>query len=318
MSEIKYCYFYRTTNLINNKYYFGVHKTSNLNDGYLGSGLRLQYAIKKYGYDNFKNEILKFFDTYQEALDYEMEIVNEQLLLDPMCYNLACGGGRLTEGPHLRHKESGEIHHPKNYEEYKKMYDSGLYDSLMKGRIVVKDKNGKIFSVLATDERYLNGELLYHTLGTVVVKDKNNNFFRVDCNDPRYLSGELTCTWKGRHCSEDTKKKIKLKLLSQNHQKGETNSQYGTMFIHNLELAKNKRIKKEDLNIWINLGWIKGAKFTTRNNRKQENHPRWGTCWIYNDIEQRSIQVKKEELQRWIDTGWKKGRRIKFLNGSVA
>lgn len=49
---------YRTTNIINNKEYTGVHSTNNLEDGYLGSGRKFKAALKKYGKDNFKRTIL--------------------------------------------------------------------------------------------------------------------------------------------------------------------------------------------------------------------------------------------------------------------
>jgi group I intron endonuclease len=48
---------YVTTNLINNKKYIG--KDSNNNPEYLGSGTLLREAIKKYGKENFKKEILE-------------------------------------------------------------------------------------------------------------------------------------------------------------------------------------------------------------------------------------------------------------------
>ena len=50
-------YIYKTTNLINGKIYVG--KSLYLPDGYLGSGLRLSGAIKKYGKNNFRREILE-------------------------------------------------------------------------------------------------------------------------------------------------------------------------------------------------------------------------------------------------------------------
>jgi len=48
---------YKTTNLINNKFYIG--KDSKNNEEYLGSGILLTKAIKKYGKCNFKKEIIE-------------------------------------------------------------------------------------------------------------------------------------------------------------------------------------------------------------------------------------------------------------------
>lgn len=89
---MKYHYFYKITNLINNHFYYGVHNTNNLDDGYMGSGFRLKQAYKKYGVKNFNKEILKYFDTAEEAFEYEHEIVNEELIKNPECYNIQIGG----------------------------------------------------------------------------------------------------------------------------------------------------------------------------------------------------------------------------------
>ena len=53
---------YKITNTINNRYYIGVHKTTNPNDSYYGSGLVIKEAIKKYGKENFIKEILFTFE----------------------------------------------------------------------------------------------------------------------------------------------------------------------------------------------------------------------------------------------------------------
>ena len=83
---------YKTTNLINNKYYIGKHKQSSLEfDGYLGSGSALKKAVKKYGSENFKRETLKVFNTEEESYQYEALLV-EKHLSNSMCYNLAPGG----------------------------------------------------------------------------------------------------------------------------------------------------------------------------------------------------------------------------------
>lgn len=65
----KYLFIYKTTNLINGKIYIGRHETNNLEDGYIGFGIYSQLnatldvlfhrAVRKYGYENFKCEVLE-------------------------------------------------------------------------------------------------------------------------------------------------------------------------------------------------------------------------------------------------------------------
>lgn len=84
---------YKITNLINQKYYYGVHDGSDTQN-YEGSGLLLKQAYEKYGKENFIKEILLWFDTEDEAYEYEEIIVNEKMINknNPMCYNLCVGG----------------------------------------------------------------------------------------------------------------------------------------------------------------------------------------------------------------------------------
>ena len=49
---------YRITNMINGKKYIGKHSTTDVYDGYFGSGVAIKQAINKYGIDNFKKEII--------------------------------------------------------------------------------------------------------------------------------------------------------------------------------------------------------------------------------------------------------------------
>ena len=88
----KYNFVYKTTCQITDKYYIGIHSTNNLDDGYLGSGIQLSNSIVKHGKGNHRREILLFTDTRELLVDKEREIVNEQLLRDPLCMNLMKGG----------------------------------------------------------------------------------------------------------------------------------------------------------------------------------------------------------------------------------
>lgn len=94
MKEIKkkYYFLYKTTNLVNNKIYIGIHGTNNLDDGYLGSGYILRKAIKKYGRKNFKREILINADSYESLAKIEREIVNEDFVKKRNTYNRELGG----------------------------------------------------------------------------------------------------------------------------------------------------------------------------------------------------------------------------------
>lgn len=83
---------YRTTNLINNKAYIGIHITENPYDDYLGSGKLLHKAIKKYGKVNFKKEILFMFDNIEDMRLCEKSLVNVDYILRNDTYNIGIGG----------------------------------------------------------------------------------------------------------------------------------------------------------------------------------------------------------------------------------
>ncbi len=82
---------YRTTNLVNGKFYIGVHKTEDPHDKYLGSGKYLKNAVAKYGNENFKKEILFTYLDATAAFEKEEELV-EAFRNDSLCMNLRQGG----------------------------------------------------------------------------------------------------------------------------------------------------------------------------------------------------------------------------------
>lgn len=185
MIEKQYNYFYKITNLINDKFYYGIHSTNNLDDKYMGSGSAIRKAISKYGADNFKKEIIKYFDTFQEACDYEKEIVNKELLKNPDCYNLVEGGYYLSDEIIAKKKEAfNRINHQskENNSNYNKKWikknneciavdkgdlDEYLNDGWKLGRIVDSSKTkalNKIPSAWICNEsgetKHINIELL--------------------------------------------------------------------------------------------------------------------------------------------------------------
>lgn len=97
---------YKTTNLVNGKYYWGVHNSTNENDGYLGSGKALNNAIKKYGKENFVRKTMVTYETSEAAYFEEKLIVNQEMINDSMCYNIKVGG----DGGWDHIKNAGELH----------------------------------------------------------------------------------------------------------------------------------------------------------------------------------------------------------------
>lgn len=93
---------YKTTNLVNNKYYIGKHQTSNIHDDYLGSGIALKSAIKKYGRSLFSKEILFVFDNIVDMNAKEIELVNEEVVSSKLTYNRGVGG---EGGAHFKNKK---------------------------------------------------------------------------------------------------------------------------------------------------------------------------------------------------------------------
>lgn len=85
-------YMYQIKNKVNGKIYIGVHKTANVNDGYMGSGKVIRAAIAKHGLENFEKSILETFESSEEMFRREKEIVNEDFLSRDDVYNLRRGG----------------------------------------------------------------------------------------------------------------------------------------------------------------------------------------------------------------------------------
>lgn len=89
----KFGYIYKTTNLINNKIYIGQHKRNYFDERYKGSGKEIMKALKKYGRENFKVEIIEWCYNLQDLNDAENTYVDYyKKLYGRQCYNIAEGG----------------------------------------------------------------------------------------------------------------------------------------------------------------------------------------------------------------------------------
>ncbi len=202
-------YVYETINLVNNKKYIGV-KISNRNyDNYLGSGVLLKRAIKKYGEHNFEKRILKVFSDEQEARDYEREVINEVGAVDSdEYYNLVDGGygGGVKNHPvsdetkdkiRLSHKLSG--HGPSKKMLLRKnkpflQYDlNGVYIKTFISKKSAKDEVGNIRYVKDGDIIYAKGYLWKFKDGEIENTIINyEDYKREFIKDASMKSGKLT------------------------------------------------------------------------------------------------------------------------------
>ena len=220
MSSNNIYFVYQTTNQINGKVYVGVHKTTNINDGYIGSGINLQRAIKKYGIENFTREILCFTETYSEAFEIEELIVDHNFVNSPNTYNMKLGG------------HGGFDHITLTHTELKNRASNGGCKSV-------------IHKMGAHNQKYDTQRSLWIAKSLATQKTKGLGLYNPETQTKGF---EASLSAESR-----TKRINTLKLIK--HQQGEKNSQYGTMWIHNPITADNKKIPKDTL---IPEGYIKG------------------------------------------------------------
>ncbi len=201
-----YYIIYKITNKMNGKIYIGSHKTKNLNDGYMGSGKYLKYAISRYGLENFEKEILHIFDTPELMYKKESEIVNEDFLINENTYNLRKGGyggfDYINENPNI---------------------------------FLTEKRLNSLMPIETTLKRYIEK---LHTDSNFAQKIKNNALNASKISHEKNPLG----TFYGKKHSEQTKKIIGEK--NSINQIGEKNSQYNTMWITNGEV--NKKICKNE------------------------------------------------------------------------
>ena len=175
---------YKTTNLINGRFYVGMHKTHKPDDFYLGSGKALKHAIKKYGRENFKKEILHVFKTFEEACEMEKQIVNKGFIENPMTYNMQTGGEAPYASPSEETKE--------------KIRQSNL-GKKRSDKTRQRNREANLGKKLSKE--------------TIEKMRKNKNFLgKSHSEDSRKKisdSKKGKATWnKGKKCSEETKKKM--------------------------------------------------------------------------------------------------------------
>ena len=95
-----YGYIYETTNLINGKKYIGQHRSEFFDTHYIGSGIILLEAVKKYGKENFEVKLIRECANDDELNAAEVELIQEiNAVASENYYNIAHGGEGHTCDP---------------------------------------------------------------------------------------------------------------------------------------------------------------------------------------------------------------------------
>lgn len=192
---MKFYYFYKITNQINGKFYFGVHSTDNLEDGYMGSGVALKRAYSKHGIENFTKEILTFFANADEMYAFEEQQVNDGLVADPNCYNMVIGG--------RGHKVTSQM------SELAKKVNS-TEEELEKKRLAIR-RYWTTGDVAEKKRKASEGSKKYWRTGDVEAKHKHQSeiqreSYRRDPERHRKLAEALNRRWHGEKGAENRKK----------------------------------------------------------------------------------------------------------------
>jgi hypothetical protein len=134
---------------------------------------------------------------------------------------------------------------------------TGKVKPIHTGKIPVVDKTGKGFLMKKDDQRIISGELVSFYKDRLpcskVLEDGSIITKSLKKDDILYTSGEWKPMWHFKKRSQENKDKIgKANSI---YQKGEGNSQFGSMWIKNIITRECVKIKKEDP---IPEGWVKG------------------------------------------------------------
>jgi hypothetical protein len=236
-------YVYKITNVINNKYYFGKHSTNDINDDYYGSGMAMMRAHKKYGIENFKKEIIKEFDTEEDALEYEASIVTESVVADKNSYNLTVGGKGSwfhCNTKEFRDKNPSKLLGRKLSEEHKKKISLGGV-----GRKVSDEERENMSLRVSGDKNGMYGKKhKQETIEKMRIKSTGKKLSDEakqkisKAHKGKIVSDELreyfSSIYKGRKDSDETRRRKsesgKLKVMSSEHRENLSKALKGRKF----------------------------------------------------------------------------------------
>lgn len=194
LTEKCYGFIYITTNLINEKKYIGQKKLDSGSrwKSYLGSGYHLLNAVKKYGKENFKRDIVDLAYSEEDLNKKEYEWINKyNAVYDNMFYNMI-EGGNVQES--LKRKNSIPIICIHNGFVFKSIADASLWSGYT--ITTIKNTYKKKHNLNNTDEGLVFRPLNHVKEGCGICIICGDNFIKRNnvhkkCDECAKLKGRL-------------------------------------------------------------------------------------------------------------------------------
>ena len=207
-----YGYIYMTTNLINGLAYIGKHKSSEFDSNYKGSGIYLNRAISKYGYENFYTEMLCPCFSESELNDEERFLISYfGAQSDTSFYNIAPGGyGGFAPGENHPH-----YHRSPSESTRRKLSES------LKGRKFTDDHRRNLSKSVAIARTGISLSEAHKESIRKAVLGESNPFYGKHHSDSTRKS--ISNSLSGRQLSESTREKISKSMS------GSNNPRYGVV-----------------------------------------------------------------------------------------
>lgn len=263
---------YKTTNLINGKYYIGCHVANDLNDGYLGSGKLLKRAVEKYGKESFKQTPLAICCDKKVMLAVEKEYVNKKMVGDTMSYNLKLGGEGGSNGTFRGHKHSEET---KAIMSAKTLGRKCSIEARAKMSKAARARPGWTKEARLEMSRTRKGRR--HSEETKRKISEANNGHKISVETRKKISEAR----KGKKASKETRAKMSAAKKGKKKSKEACLKQSATITGHVVSEETRKKIGEANKN----------------------------RCYIYSDKESRCRRVKEEELEWFLSQGWLEGTK---------
>lgn len=257
-------YIYITTNLINGKKYIGQKRSTEFNPEYKGSGKYLWRAINKYGWDNFKVELVKECNTNYDDLDQmEIDLIKQHDAVNSKeFYNLQAGGqkgnikgSKLSDETRALMSSSRKGRHTGvnnvNYNRTK-IHKDNTHKLVKNEDLQWYLDNGWELGISDERRKFLSEKIKkYNPMTGHQLRGKDHPYYGKKSPTSGMKMSEEFC----KHVSES--------------RKGDKNPGFNKKWIYKGEVSK--RVLEEDLEYYINDGWRLGRYVSqeTRNKHRE-------------------------------------------------